>query len=152
MQHLIKTLPSILRAGGNSREVLEAAAIAAWKHVAGEKLSSQAVATHLDDKTLVIAVSDIIWQKQLESMAAQLLFRLNSTLGQPIVGRLLFCIDPSLPARAFTPSPGAEVREVTKEEVSLELWSAASAIQDKRLRSIFLVAATKSIRRQNQED
>ncbi len=151
MQHLIKTLPAILRAGGNSSEVLEAAAIAAWKQVAGERLSSQAVATHLEDQTLVIAVSDTIWQKQLESMAAQLLFRLNSTLGQPVVSRLVFCIDPSIPARALPPSREAD-REVTKEEVSLELWSAASAIQDKRLRNIFLAAATKSVRRQNQED
>ena len=62
MEQLIKTLPTILRAGGYSTEVVEAAAIAAWKHLAGENLSHQAVATKLNGKILVIAVADANWQ------------------------------------------------------------------------------------------
>jgi len=57
MEQLIKTLPTILRAGGYSTEVVEAAAIAAWKHLAGDNLSNQAVATKLTGKTLVIAIA-----------------------------------------------------------------------------------------------
>lgn len=95
LEHLIKALPAILRAGGNSEEVAEAAAVAAWKHVAGTALSRQAVATKLSTGTLVVAVSDSIWQKQLESMRAPLRQRLNGLLGQVLVKRLEFRIDPA---------------------------------------------------------
>jgi len=96
LEHLIKALPAILRAGGDSEEVAEAAAVAAWKHVAGTALSRQAVATKLTDGALVVAVSDTIWQKQLESMRAPLRQRLNGLLGQQLIKRLEFRIDPAI--------------------------------------------------------
>ena len=96
MEGLIKSLPAVLRASGNAPEVAEAAAIAAWKHAAGEGLRDHAVALGLQDRTLKIAVADPIWQKQLNSMRGQMLFRVNSLLGQPIVGALEFIIDPNL--------------------------------------------------------
>lgn len=94
MEQLINTLPAILRAGGYSPEVVEAAAIAAWKHVAGEPLNKHAVALTLNGKTLVVAVSDTVWQKQLEPMRRALVQRINGILGQPLVGRLEFRTDP----------------------------------------------------------
>ena len=96
MEGLIKSLPAVLRASGNAPEVAEAAAIAAWKHVAGEGLRDHAVALGLQDRTLKIAVADPIWQKQLHSMRGQMLYRVNSLLGQPIVGALQFIVDPNL--------------------------------------------------------
>jgi predicted nucleic acid-binding Zn ribbon protein len=86
----------VLRASGNAPEVAEAAAIAAWKHAAGEGLRDHAVPLGLQDRTLKIAVADPIWQKQLHSMRGQMLYRVNSLLGQPIVGALEFIIDPNL--------------------------------------------------------
>ena len=96
MEGLIKCLPAVLRASGNAPEVAEAAAIAAWKHAAGEGLRDHAVPLGLQDRTLKIAVADPIWQKQLHSMRGQMLFRVNSLLGQPIVGALEFIVDPNL--------------------------------------------------------
>lgn len=96
MEGLIKALPAVLRASGNAPEVAEAAAIAAWKHAAGEGLRDHAVPLGLQDRTLKIAVADPIWQKQLYSMRGQMLYRVNSLLGQPIVGELQFIIDPNL--------------------------------------------------------
>jgi len=96
MEGLIKSLPAVLRASGNAPEVAEAAAIAAWKHAAGEGLRDHAVPLGLQDRTLKIAVADPIWQKQLNSMRGQMLFRVNSLLGQPIVGALEFIVDPNL--------------------------------------------------------
>jgi hypothetical protein len=89
-------LPNILRAAGDSPEVAEAAAIAAWKHAAGDGLKDRAVALKLQNRTLTVAVADAIWQKQLNSMRGQLMFRVNTTLGQPIVGAIEFVIDPSI--------------------------------------------------------
>ena len=96
MEGLIKSLPAVLRASGNAPEVAEAAAIAAWKHAAGEGLRDHAVPLALQDRTLKIAVADPIWQKQLNLMRGQMLFRVNSLLGQPIVGALEFIVDPNL--------------------------------------------------------
>src|SRR6185503_6283007 len=96
MNQLIKSLPGVLRAAGDSTEVAEAAAIAAWKHAAGNGLKEHAVPLKLEDRTLTIAVADAIWQKQLHSMRGQLLLRVNSILGKPLVGALDFVVDPKL--------------------------------------------------------
>ena len=96
MEALIKTLPAVLRASGNAPEVAEAAAIAAWKHAAGEHLKENALPLSLHDRTLKVAVRDAIWQKQLHSMRGQMIFRMNNLLGQPIVGAIEFIIDPNL--------------------------------------------------------
>ena len=94
VEALIKALPLVLRASGNAPEVAEAAAIAAWKHCAGEGLKDRAVAYALDDRTLRVAVADLIWQKQLHSMRGQMLYRINTLLGQPVVRAIEFVIDP----------------------------------------------------------
>jgi len=94
MEALIKALPAVLRASGNAPEVAEAAAIAAWRHCAGEGLRDRAVATSLHDRTLRVAVADLIWQKQLTSMRGQMIYRINTLLGQPVVGAIEFVIDP----------------------------------------------------------
>jgi hypothetical protein len=144
MNQLIKSLPGVLRAAGDSTQVAEAAAIAAWKHAAGDGLKEHAVPLKLEDRTLTIAVADAIWQKQLHSMRGQLLFRVNSILGKSVVGALDFVIEPKL-AKPAVERP-AQRDEFLDNEVPLELWSAASAIQDKDLRGIFLKTALLSLR------
>ena len=96
MDALIKTLPVVLRASGNAPEVAEAAAIAAWKYAAGDRLKQHAVPVALQDRVLRVAVADVIWQKQLNAMRGQMMFRVNSLLGQPIVGAIEFFIDTNL--------------------------------------------------------
>ena len=144
MNQLIKSLPGVLRAAGDSAEVAEAAAIAAWKHAAGDGLKEHAVPVKLEDRTLTIAVADAIWQKQLNSMRGQLLYRINSTLGKPLVSTLDFVIDPKI-AKPHVEQP-VEHEELLDNEVPLELWSAANAIQDKDLRKRFLKTALLSLR------
>jgi hypothetical protein len=144
MNQLIKSLPGVLRAAGDSTEVAEAAAIAAWKHAAGDGLKEHAVPLKLEDRTLRIAVADAIWQKQLHSMRGQLLFRVNSILGKPLIGALDFVIDPNI-VKSPVEQP-AEREEFPDNEVPLELWSAASAIHDKELRKKFLKTALLALR------
>ena len=145
MNQLIKSLPNVLRAAGDSEEVAEAAAIAAWKHAAGDGLKGHAVPVKLENRTLTVSVADAIWQKQLHSMRGQLLFRVNSILGQPIVSAIEFVVDSKLAAaQAEQQKPKQEPLD---NEVPLELWSAANAIQDKELRKRFLKAATLSLKR-----
>ena len=144
MNQLIKSLPQVLRASGNSAEVAEAAAIAAWKHAAGDGLKEHAVALKLENRTLTVAVADPIWQKQLTSMRGQLLFRVNTILGQPLVSAFNFVIDRE---RAKPRIEQPEQDEPLDNEVPLELWSAANAIHDPELRKNFLKTALLSLKR-----
>jgi hypothetical protein len=147
MNQLIKSLPQVLRASGNAAEVAEAAAIAAWKHAAGDGLKEHAVASKLENRTLIVAVADPIWQKQLTSMRGQMLFRINSILGQPLVGALVFFIDPKLVKPHVEKTD--EQEELLDNEVPLELWSAANAIHDKELRKSFLKTALLALKRKS---
>src|ERR1041385_913065 len=147
MNQLIKSLPQVLKAAGNSAEVAEAVAIAAWKHAAGDGLKEHAVALKLENRKLTIAVADLIWQRQLTSMRGQLLFRINSILGQPLVSGLDFIIDPNL---ANVPVDPKEDNEPLDNEVPLELWSAANTIHDKDLRKSFLKTALFALKRKRQ--
>ena len=149
MNQLIKSLPSVLRAAGDSDEVAEAAAIAAWKHAAGDGLKGHAVPVKLQERTLTVAVADAIWQKQLHSMRGQLLFRVNSMLGRPIVSVIEFVIDPRLVKPCVEATREAE--RLLDNEVPLELWSAANAIHDKQLRKSFLKTAMTALRRRASE-
>lgn len=144
MNQLIKSLPQVLRAAGTSAEVAEAAAIAAWKHAAGDGLKEHAVPLRLENRTLIVAVADRIWQKQLTSMRGQMLFRINSTLGQSLVSALDFVIDPKLVKPRVEQS---EPDELLDNEVPLELWTAANAIHDKELRKSFLKTALLALKR-----
>jgi hypothetical protein len=94
VEALIKLLPNVLRASGNAPEVAEAAAIAAWKHCAGDGLKDRARPIALHGRTLRVVVADLIWQKQLHAMRGQMLYRINTLLGQPVVGNIEFIIDP----------------------------------------------------------
>ena len=144
MNQLIKSLPQVLKAAGNSAEVAEAAAIAAWKHAAGDGLKEHAVALKLENRTLTVAVADPIWQKQLTSMRGQLLYRVNTILGQPLVSAFNFVIDRE---RVKPRIEQPEQEDPLDNEVPLELWSAANTIQDKELRKNFLKTALLSLKR-----
>jgi predicted nucleic acid-binding Zn ribbon protein len=146
MDNLIKTLPAILAAAGASEEVVEAACIAAWKHIVGEGLGSHAVPVQLQNQKLVVLVEDNIWQRQLEQMRGQLLFRLNSLLGQTLVESIELRIDPKSLTKARGSREGLK-KERPDYEVPGELLTAAAGIEDVELRRAFLGAATSCIRR-----
>lgn len=148
MDNLIKTLPRILQAAGDSPEVAEAACMAAWKHAAGDGLRDHAVPLGLRRKSLVVGVADTTWQKQLQSLSGQLLFRLNSILGQPLVTFVDFRVDPKAVANARGPQYANRTsRELDPATVSVELVTAAAEIKDKDLRRAFLGAAMSCINR-----
>jgi hypothetical protein len=152
MDDLIRTLPKLLRAAGETEEVLEAAALVAWRRVAGEGLRAQAVPFRLYRKTLIVAVADTTWQKQLEAVSGQLLFRLNSLLGQAVVTYIEFRIDPKTVRAERAAVRAAATNRVEQERralnsVSGDISVAADAIHDEDLRRRFLLAAGSCIDR-----
>lgn len=145
MEELIQSLPKLLRAAGEADEVLEAAAFVAWRRAAGEGLRASAIPFRLYRKTLVVAVADNTWQKQLEAMSGQLLFRINSLLGQALVTFIEFRVDPRAVQAARERLRLQAPEQFADEDDALrrasELRAAASAIRDADLRRRFLVAA-----------
>jgi hypothetical protein len=152
MDDLIRALPKLLRAAGETEEVAEAAALVAWRRAAGPALRGQAVPFRLYRKTLVVAVPDSAWQKQLEAMSGQLLFRLNSLLGQAVVTYIEFRIDPETvrAEREAIASPETDAQEQERralESAAGQVVAAADAIHDEELRRRFLLAAGSCIDR-----
>jgi predicted nucleic acid-binding Zn ribbon protein len=146
MDTLIKTLPAILAAAAASEEVAAAACVAAWKHLVGEGIANHAVPVQLQNKRLVVAVEDNIWQRQLEQMRGQLLFRLNSLLGQPIVKSIEWRVDPRSVAKARG-TVGTSTAKPSDYKIPEELVTAAAGIDDASLRRAFLGAAASCVRR-----
>jgi hypothetical protein len=153
MDDLIRALPKLLRAAGEAEEVVEAAALVAWRRVAGEALRGCAVPFRLYRKTLIVAVPDTTWQKQLEAVSGQLLFRVNSMLGQALVTYIEFRVDQQTVreerARLQLSNADRTVQERRALERAGELNAAASAIRDDELRRRFLLAAGSYIEAHN---
>ena len=159
MDGLIKTLPAILRVAGESEELEEAACLVAWKHAAGIGLRDHAVPVRRSQKTLIVAVVDTTWQTQLQSLTGQLLFRLNSLLGQPLVTFIDFRVDPDAVAEArrqtanhsvelqFHPNKVLPPVTAGGSDISSELVEAAAQIQDPDLRRAFFGAALSCLKR-----
>ncbi len=150
MEALIRALPALLSVAGDNEEVAEAAARIAWKRAAGEPLCQHAVPFRLYHTTLIVAVSDAIWQKQMSALSGQLLSRLNGMLGQRAITFIEFRIDPKTVAAERPPRQpiaGSESSESVLRSVPDELVLAASSIQDESLRRRFLLAAGANIRR-----
>ncbi|MGB8506767.1 MAG: DUF721 domain-containing protein [Pyrinomonadaceae bacterium] len=145
MDDLLRALPNLIRAAGEADEVAEAAALVVWRHVAGEALRGCAVPFRLYRKTLVVAVPDTTWQKQLEAISGQLLFRLNSVLGQAMVTFIEFRVDRATVQAERARMPSFAAVNETGEESALDsaapLQEAAAAIHDETLRRRFLIAA-----------
>ena len=146
MDAFFRTLPGVFEAIDASDEVREAFVFAAWKRVAGAQLTERTVPVAIDAKRLVIAVADRTWQRNLASLAPQLVFRMNAALGRPLVEYIEFRIDEAAvenaaaaktePAEA---APGAEAPD--------EVMRSAANIKDEQLRKAVLNAAANCLNR-----
>lgn len=139
-------LPQIMARAGDNAELNETAATIAWRRIVGEGLRAHAVPSRLEEKTLIISVADAVWQKQLQMMSSELIFRLNKLLRRKLVERIEFRIDPS----AVRPSPtrNESVRRAAAP-LPADILSSAAEIHDQELRDRFVRAAVNCIARRN---
>ena len=145
MEDLFRTLPKILKEFGDSEEVREAVIFATWKKAAGSSLCEHAVPIHLEDKRLTVAVKDETWKRHLESLAGQMIFKINSILSEASVTFIEFQVDEESVAKATGTRQDeiseAQSKKLALEEVSTNLQNSAETIQDEKLRAQFLLAA-----------
>ncbi|MFN2577782.1 MAG: DUF721 domain-containing protein [Pyrinomonadaceae bacterium] len=144
MIDVTRLLPNIVRANP------ELAVRVAWGRAAGEGLRRNTNPFGFEGKTLTISVADALWQKQLQSMSSELIFRINKLLGRGIVNEIVFRIAPS----EVSPAPVncSEAGEKPKDRpLPTELMFAAGSIVDEELRARFLRAANNLIARRDSD-
>ena len=148
MIDVARLLPKLLNATGANPEMAEIAAKLAWSRAAGDGLRRHAIPFRLFQKTLVVSVADVIWQRQLQSMSAELVSRINRLLGREVVEVIEFRIDPATVEQVRANSelrPRPE--DAAREPIPDELISAANEIADQDLRERFIRAAENCIAR-----
>src|ERR1051326_2139918 len=155
MDDLFRSLPKIRRAAGDAEEVSEAAAFAAWRRAAGDGLRGSAVPFRLYRKKLVVSGAGGTWRRELGKKRPQLIFRLNSLVGQPLVTYIEFRVDPKTVSAERERVKQSEYERLVGEENALkrahELDDAAEAIHDEDLRRRFLLAAGSCMNRQERK-
>ena len=122
----------------------------AWARAAGDGLRRQAIPFRLNRKTLIVSVADSMWQRQLQSMAAELVYRINRLLGDGVVDFIEFRIDPAVVDHARTLTEKRS-RDKSPEPAPAEIVSAAGAIADQDLRERFVRAARNCIARRESQ-
>ena len=152
MQDLFRALPKLLKEFEDTEQVREAVVFAAWRRIAGENLAGHTVPFRLFNKHLIIAVADKMWKRHLEDLSGQMIFKLNSVLGQPVVTFIEFRIEAAMLAeeRAKHGKPtisDEQLREDALDQVTPKLRRAADAITDDNLRYQFLLAAGSCLAR-----
>lgn len=146
MEDFFRALPKILQETGELEPLREQMIFAAWKRIAGESLQKHTRPVRLEEKRLFVVVGDEIWKKHLESLSGQMIFKLNSLLGEESVTFIEFQVD----THAFQPVRDEKERRArekeefeneAKAEITPRMQMAADAIKDERLRELFLQAA-----------
>ena len=147
MLDLFRTLPGILNDIEGSELIKESVVFAAWRRIAGEGLCDHAVPLKLQDTTLSIAVSNVMWQRHMKDLRGQMVFKVNAALGAPMITSIELRVDESAVLRErnkWSPDPvewDASLRQEAQAEISPELLTASRGIEDEELRKQFLLAA-----------
>lgn len=102
----------------------EELACAGWPPAVGKRIAAHARAVSLAGNRLVVEVEDVIWQRQLSVLKAQILKKLEEVLGPSVVADVEFRI----PARRRLPQR-AELPQQARDD--------ADQIQDPWLRTIY---------------
>ena len=147
MHELLRLLPALLRHADDSPQAREYAAFAAWSAAAGEGVRRMCEPIRLDARRLLVATVDQTWKTQLDRLSPQVIFKLNSLLGAPVVTQITYRIDPAFVARAHGPAP-PPVAIGDVEAQARELAAEAGVIADPELRAAFLRAAGRCLARQ----
>ncbi len=92
MEQLFAAIPSIVKDLEPNESLAEAVVFAAWNQVAGEQIRARTTPLAFLSKRLVVAVEDESWQQNLEALAAQMVAKLNASLGDGTVTFIEFRI------------------------------------------------------------
>ena len=149
MHEIFAALPALLKEHSDSAEMRRAVAFAAWRKVAGEHLVEHTSPMDFDNDRLVIAVEDRSWQRNLEALSSEMVFRLNRSVGTKLVGFIEFRIDKNAAsAGRKIDERRADFEMEALNEIDESLRKAADKISDDSMRRKFLLAAGSCLARE----
>lgn len=146
MNSLARLLPALVKGAEDSPLAREFAVFAAWNSAAGAGVRRVCAPVRYDGTIFVVCTVDQNWRTQLERLASQYIFRINSLLGAPMVRRINFTVDAAAVAAYNTPT-GTPIKTGDPEKCARELSADAEVIEDPELRDLFLRAASKCMAR-----
>jgi predicted nucleic acid-binding Zn ribbon protein len=111
----------------------EQLACAAWPQSVGRKVAAHTRAARMVRTRLVVEVEDRVWQRQLFTLSAQILGRLEKNLGRGVVEDLEFRV---VPRRREPGRAAASVPALIADE--------AAGIEDPVLRSIYRASRNRA--------
>ena len=144
MIDLTTVLPRLLRTTGANKEL---AVNLAWTRAAGSGLRRHTAPLRLNGKTLFVAVGDPIWQKQLQHMSSELVFRINRLLQEDLIDSIEFRVDVPAVSAASNSNEMRGNSKHTNSPAPAEVLFAAGTIADEELRDKFVRAAQNCIAR-----
>ncbi len=147
MEQIFGSIGGVVRSIEGNDRTGEALAFAAWSRSAGEMLRERTVPVGFQRKRLIIAVSDIAWQRHLEDLSGQMLAAVNRLLGHGAVSFIEFQIDEK--AVETVRKKPAELDSEALENVDQGLALAANAIANEDLRKQFLITASRCLAKRN---
>jgi len=136
MEQIFAALPKLLKELGPNHAVEEQMIFAAWRRVAGDVLNRRTKPLEYFENRLIVAVEDQNWQRNLETLAPEMVAKLNAATEQGKIRFIEFRIDKDAIESQRKPR-----RTTAAENVPGSLRAAADAITDERLRKSFLDAA-----------
>jgi hypothetical protein len=151
MQDLMRFIPALVDQLENNEIAREAFVFASWRRSVGDGLRDKTAPLALDGERLRVAVRDETWKRHLESMASQLVFKVNSFLRARYVTFIDLVVDEEAvleDARGRGDTADSILTaEDSKREITEEIRAAADNIGDPELRERFLLAAGASLAR-----
>jgi len=114
----------------------------------GEVLSEHTSPVELIEDRLRVAVSNLTWKRHLETMAPEILAKLNASLGRITIVFIEFLVDETVRRiRAGRPKRSEAETIGTMDEVWPELRESADAINNEALKEKFMLAAAECLER-----
>lgn len=146
MEDLFRALPALLKQFDDNDDLRQSVIFAAWRRIAGESLLEHAAAFQLDKKRLIVAVENDRWQKYLKELSGQMIFKINSALGQAMVTYIDFQVNEEAVKAERKKSGKIQIdhekeREIALEQITPKMRRAADSIKDDNLRYQFLLTA-----------
>src|SRR4051812_10075780 len=93
MEQLFAALPQLIKELGANHAVEEQMVFAAWRRVAGDMLNERTKPLEYFENRLIVAVEDQNWQRNLETLAPEMVAKLNAATEQGKVRFIEFRID-----------------------------------------------------------
>jgi hypothetical protein len=143
MKLILQTLPRLIDEMPDDL-IRTAIVVSIWPGVLGEHLRHRTVVNSFDNGVLMVTVSSTEWKREFEEHAAEIVFKLNRTLGSSLVRRIELNVDRHLVEKAHRETVRSDKLQ---EPASLPnvLKDSSTKIVDHKLRRNFLEAAAACI-------